>query len=687
VRRKIVLFLCISLIIPIICCRDNSVSDYKYKIELLKKPEHWFAGEWNGVTIKVTNCGKIPWVVNSGNIRWRVRISYHLYDADGENLISEGIRTDFNNTVRPGETVKKTIGVYLPRTCGRYSLSIDLLKEGKFWFKDRGNSPLRLEIKAIDASSLTEDILLSEEQLHSSKLLLDTSSENRKIDLQIYTPYPRLNRTIRMIYRNYQKNYISESSIVSGYQAGSYYPQVWLRDNYYHYLSGSYLYPLSRLKKTLTAFLSYYERKRVIPDYIAPDGNIGRFTASIDRPAFLMLMACLYINQTGDYNWLKEKIGKRTVYNILFEIEQDVFCKYTDARTGLFASAHTADWGDVEFEESGEDALFSDRNSHKIAGIYNQSLYYLARRKWAKILYDVKLYQRSMETEHKAIDLRTETNRRLWNNKRKFYRIHEHLSELNHPFNEDNIFALGGNVWAIKAGIADDAKAEHILEKVNLIKKNNNLITISKVLHPPYPKGFFKHTLLAEPNFYQNGGFWDWYGAMAVEEEFKAGWYDRAVHHLLEIAGVALLNNNLFEWYDAEGRGQGSPHYLASGSSILHAVISGYFGIRVDKGKWKINPANDEKTRAVKLIKQDTGLKIIYRIKPIRKQRKIIVDYYLDGQDEFSWSIPVIKISPDSEKNISTLLQSGGNQYVLIKGYLYYTITTTQGKGRFVINY
>jgi hypothetical protein len=369
--------------------------------------------------------------------------------------------------------------------------------------------------------------------------------------------------------------------------------------------------------------------------------------------------------------------------SIIDKLYQKVF----DEKSGLYFSGHTADWGDVEFEDEGSDSQEFGRSSHKVAGIYTQSLFYASLCQWADILYKVHLYQPSMTNLHKADILKIRAEDALWNKKAGFFKIHHHLDLLSHDFPEDSIFALGGNIWAVRSGLADSEQAEKILDKISDIKESNGFPTISRSLQPPYPKNFFKNPALSEPGRYQNGGFWDWYGGLAVLEEFRSKRFEAAIKHLREMASVAVANKNIYEWYDEASHGQGSLHYLASGTSVFEAIAKGYFGLEQKANLWYIAPALDAKTRSVYFRRAGTGLLIAFRINTIPAQKTVILDYSLSGQESFVFTLPVIRISKvEFEKRKNTY-----NRKLFFydgeKSILFYRDTLAAGKGTLKILY
>lgn len=633
------LLLIVMVLSGIISCKnDNPAREYSYDMKISAQPLKWYAGECNSLGIIVKNTGKIPWVVLEDNIKWRVRISYHIFE--GEKLVTEGMRTDFNRTVHPGESVSLNMNILLPPQPGNYKVVVDMLKESKFWFKDINNTPIEVSVTAENPLAHST-ITAGEEESGSFEKFVKKSRELNS-SFRVYIPYSEVRETLKLIARNYEKNLTSKNSKVTGWFPGSIYPQVWLRDSYYHAAASGFLYSQETTRKMLEEFIDYSSvRRGYVPDYISPDGESADYTVASDRYPFLILLACKYINQTGDYEWLSKPAGKTTMYHHLNSVVEQLYPKVFDEKSGLYFSGHTADWGDVEFEDDGSDSQQFGRSSHRVAGIYTQALFYSSLVEWADILYRVHLYQQSMTYLHRADILKAKVEEALWKEKQGFFRIHSHIDPLKHNFNEKAIFALGGNIWAVRSGLADTEKAARILDNIKSIKDLNAFPTISRTLQPPYPRNFFKNPSLSEPGVYQNGGFWDWYGGLAVLEEFRVGRYEEAVSHMREITSEVATLNNLYEWYDQALHGQGSLHYLASGSVIFESLVKGYYGLYQKKDIWQISPALDTVSRSVFFHRPERGLLIAYRIQPIPSRRTVIFEYDLAGQKSFDLSLPI----------------------------------------------
>lgn len=95
------------------------------------------------IPIKITNKGDT--VYNDPT-----NISYHWFDASGKEIVHDGDRTALKLPLAVGAESEQDVRVYAPKESGAYVVQVDLVKEGQYWFADKGMAPVRLpvEVKA-----------------------------------------------------------------------------------------------------------------------------------------------------------------------------------------------------------------------------------------------------------------------------------------------------------------------------------------------------------------------------------------------------------------------------------------------------------------------------------------------------------------------------------------------------------
>ncbi|MCG2814921.1 MAG: hypothetical protein L6425_03135, partial [Candidatus Aminicenantes bacterium] len=253
----------------------------------------------------------------------------------------------------------------------------------------------------------------------------------------------------------------------------------------------------------------------------------------------------------------------------------------TDKDTGLLRGAHTADWGDVDLVDKDEKAVYTDERTIWTADIYDQSMFVQASRELSRMLTDLGRNEEALGWEKTAGAITRAARTHLWMEDRGYFRVHIHLVEHRHGFDEDAILAMGGNTQAIKSGIADDYQAASIIKTILERRKEHGVSTVSGTLYPPYPKNTFQHAMMDDPYEYQNGAQWDWFGGRLIQAMFEGGFASTARDELLAIAKKVVQNGGFYEWDNKEGVGRGSAYFAGSAGVLAKALVEGYFGVRL----------------------------------------------------------------------------------------------------------
>lgn len=107
------------------------------------------AARWLAHELPELRAGAVAWaqveVENVGERAWDPdgpTLSYHWLDERGNAILWDGFRSPLTRTVAPGERTRATLAIRSPIPPGRYSLSIDFVDEGRFWFGELGNATL-----------------------------------------------------------------------------------------------------------------------------------------------------------------------------------------------------------------------------------------------------------------------------------------------------------------------------------------------------------------------------------------------------------------------------------------------------------------------------------------------------------------------------------------------------------------
>jgi hypothetical protein len=460
-------------------------------------------------------------------------------------------------------------------------------------------------------------------------------------------PDPSLNRLQEFfgpVLEANKKEFAGQGSAVKGFGAGTSYPQIWLRDSATIIPVSRFYYSREYLTSWLEEHLSYQRSDGQLYDWIA-SGRASNFvggaplakevyqatnnktaenlvtisadknTTEADQESSAVDAAYQVFEITGDRNWLSKKIKGRTVIERLNLSLQFLLTNRFDSAHGLIRNAFTADWGDVSPVHPDQRAIYLDKQTPSVAGIYTNSLFYRAAKQLEEL--NLALANESMAGywRTKAAVIKENVNKHLWQADKGFYRIHLLLTPelLPDAVDDSNIFAMGGNAVAVLSGLANDAQARAIFDVAASRQREYGLSTIAGVLLPAYPKGFFKHPAAGEEYFYQNGGQWDWFAGRFLQAEFERGYSLRAYDQLVGVAKKAGDSNGLFEWNLKDGQGKGSGNYAGSAGALGGAIIQGLFGVYLSDDGLVLKPRLRELPGQIHLYEPATDRFITYQ--------------------------------------------------------------------------
>ncbi len=504
-------------------------------------------------------------------------LSYHLLDAKGRALRFDNPRTPLPGPIASGREARVEVRLKAPLEKGSYLLEFDIVREGLAWFKDAGSPTLTLPLE-VQTRDWPED-----------RIPFDVGAASVSRIESGVEEFNKLFRLVRITLRRDEVAFRGRTGEIRGFYAGSGYPQVWLRDAATIIPASRNFYGLDELRSWLIEHLARQRKDSGLEDWIDSRGNADKNTVESDQEASAVL-AAFEVARLAGADWLREQIAGKSAIQRLDEAMEFILHERWDKRLGLVTGAHTADWGDVEIGDADQKAIYAGDSTHWTVDIYDQAMFVEAARALAALQGRLGDKERSKLWAERAQAVSANANRRLWQEDKGFYRMHLHLDDLTHPFDEDDIFALGGNVQAVRVGIASDDKALKIMRIALDRQLKFGVSTVSGVLLPPYPAGFFKHPALDELYEYQNGGQWDWFGGKLVLEMFRRGLARTARAKLLEIARKNIANIGLSEWDTKDGAPRGSDYYAGSAGSLGQALVEGYFGVRLERDSLSLEP-------------------------------------------------------------------------------------------------
>ncbi|PYQ55846.1 MAG: hypothetical protein DMF78_00755 [Acidobacteria bacterium] len=401
-----------------------------------------------------------------------------------------------------------------------------------------------------------------------------------------------------------RRQFHGRTGLVRGFGAGTLYPQVWLRDSATLIPLSRYLYPRDHLASWIEEHLAHQRPDGSLNDWVAA-GPAERFTADAPRASAVFRGSGVVLTAdrntsesdqessavdavaqvyaiTGDRAWLTRPIGGRPLLDRLDAALEFVRTRRWDPGRGLVTAAFTADWGDVTPTYGDQRAIYLDDRTPVVASLYASALFLRAQRALGVLHRAAGDEPGGGRWEQRARLGAEAIDRELWQRERGFFRMHIPLSWPGPgapPADDEDRFALGGNAVALLDGLGDEDGVRRVLSVATKRARAQEVTTLSGVLLPPYPAGFFRHPILRESYAYQNGGQWDWFGGRLLLAAFERGQAQAARRELGRIAAQAVRNGGLFEWSTRDGRGRGSGRYAGSAGALGAAVLAGLYGI------------------------------------------------------------------------------------------------------------
>ncbi|HEY6082352.1 MAG TPA: hypothetical protein VIU45_02770 [Chitinophagaceae bacterium] len=371
--------------------------------------------------------------------------------------------------------------------------------------------------------------------------------------------------------------------VKSGFNAGSGYGEVWIRDfNTFIDLSCKVM-PKDSVKKRLRVFFQmqgadgnivdgYIPKSRAAGgyDYIysanAPGFAGHKNTVETDQETSLIQAMYKYVKATGDTAFLSEKIDGKSVCAHMTRALNFLMSKRFSPQYGLIYGATTVDWGDVQPETPW--GVVMDSSSHLAIDIYDNAMLVIALNDYLELFPGNNHWQQVREEIKKNI------HKYLWDGKREKFIPHVYLGHSPFPasFDENKINYHGGTAVAIEAGLL--GKKEIAAANAQMLQdvKASGAPSIGLTVYPPYPEGFFKNKGMY-PYGYQNGGDWTWFGARMITQLVR---YDMAEEAYMEIRPMidrVLANKGFYEWFTVDGKPAGSGNFRGS-AGVLYTAIT-----------------------------------------------------------------------------------------------------------------
>jgi len=138
--------ICLVYLVFIKPSGNSNQTKTDYSCSLRNAAENYQAKEGRRIDIPLS-------IINTGQKSWLSKenhpfaLSYHLLDEKGNLIQFENRRYSLPSEVSSGEEINRTVPVRAPLRKGRYWLEFDIVREGKFWFKDQGSKTLRIALQ------------------------------------------------------------------------------------------------------------------------------------------------------------------------------------------------------------------------------------------------------------------------------------------------------------------------------------------------------------------------------------------------------------------------------------------------------------------------------------------------------------------------------------------------------------
>jgi glycogen debranching enzyme len=373
----------------------------------------------------------------------------------------------------------------------------------------------------------------------------------------------------------------------TGFNAGSGYQEVWIRDFNTFITYSLEVRPREEVRGVLLRFL-YFQGfdGNIIDGYqqIGEDEHIdyyGRYerydmpgyafhknTVETDQETSLIQAFHRYVETTGDSTILEEMInGKKAIDRLELAMEFLMKHKYNQTY-GLIWGATTADWGDVQPGHPWGVKL--DENSIPAIDIYDNAMFLIAIDNF------ISLKEPGSDTkqwEKRYQDVKKNVRKHLWDKENEKFIPHVYINARAFPEvpDENAIYYHGGTAVAIEAGLLSKQEIEVSLAKMRQNVRDANAQSIGLTLYPVYPENSFMNKGMG-PWSYQNGGDWTWFGGRMITALANNGFIKEAYEELSPMIDRVISNDGFYEWYTVEGRPKGSGLFRGSAGVLLEAI-------------------------------------------------------------------------------------------------------------------
>ena len=371
-----------------------------------------------------------------------------------------------------------------------------------------------------------------------------------------------------------------------GYNAGSGYSEVWIRDmNTFIETSLDVVEP-SDVKNALSYFLLLQQPNgEIIDGYVLKENtswgdpfpyysdnaplHVGfKNTVETDQETSLVQAVRKYVEKTGDIAFLSEDMAGKTVYQRLCDAMDYLLREKYDSKDGLLTGALTADWGDVENDPV--NCVDIGPGSCVTIDVYDNAMMVIALRDLQDLSADAAGRAR---WEGLKDTFAGNVRKYLWDKGKG--RFIPHIYPDGKPaevdFDEDRIYYHGGTAVAIEAGLLTKDEIAKVNADMLANVKESGMPSIGLTVYPTYPSGFYPGWM-ADPFKYQNGGDWTWFGGRMIQQLVSNGFVAEAYQEIRPMIDRVIVNGDFFEWYAPGCVPSGSAAFKGSAGVLCKAI-------------------------------------------------------------------------------------------------------------------
>jgi hypothetical protein len=372
-----------------------------------------------------------------------------------------------------------------------------------------------------------------------------------------------------------------------GFNAGSGYGEVWIRDLNTFIEVSLEVNPQERLREALLPFFKFQGTNGDIVDgYIPLDQAKVKYayrttplatnlmahknTVETDQESSLVQALRKYVSVTRDASILQERIAGITVRERLALALQYVLTERFDQTHGLVWGATTADWGDVQPESPWGVEL--DADSHRALDIYDNAMLIIAINDYLRLLGADSPEAARWKTVRDKLALNI--RKHLWDPQRQKFIPHVYLAGSPFPkdLDENAIYYHGGTAVAIEAGLLNQKEVARSLDQMVANVRAAGAGSIGLTVYPPYPEGLFKNPSMRSPYSYQNGGDWCWFGGRMIQALIEQGFVTEAYRELRPMVDRVKRSGGFHEWWSRDNQPRGSGEFRGSAGVLGRAI-------------------------------------------------------------------------------------------------------------------